>query len=333
MLYSDEPPASALPYKHSSICFVPLKPLGGESWFDKLKIILAAPSVVKTVNQIIKKTDCFQLRAPMGLGVFLIPYLSLFSKKQGWFKYAGNWNQKNPPIGYSIQRSLLKLQSRVVTINGSWQGQPQHCLSFENPCLTKVDLEVGSKLGKEKSIEKELVFCFVGRLEKPKGVEVIIQAIESLDIEEQERISAVHLVGDGPNRNYFKSMTKKSNVNYVFHGALSREQVFDIYKVSHAFLLPTSASEGFPKVIAEAMNFGCLPVVSNISAIGQYVEHLKTGFVLKEVTSNNLSLAIRDVMVMKNNVFHSILINQRLVVKNFSFEHYNHRIKTEIFSC
>ena len=56
----------------------------------------------------------------------------------------------------------------------------------------------------------------------------------------------------------------------LFHGFLGRDQIFDLYAKSHLFLLP-SDSEGFPKVVAEAAAFGCVPVVSDVSSIGQYV--------------------------------------------------------------
>ena len=78
--------------------------------------------------------DYFQFRAPTGIGVYVIPFLTLYTKTPGWFKYAGNWNQNPAPLGYRIQRRFLKKQNRIVTINGSWDNQPKHCLTFENPC-------------------------------------------------------------------------------------------------------------------------------------------------------------------------------------------------------
>ena len=90
--------------------------------------------------------------------VFLIPYLTLFSNKKGWYKYAGNWNQEQPPLGYRIQRYLLIKQSRLVTINGRWPNQPNHCLTFENPCLRNEDLEIGKKIAVNKSIDNKINF-------------------------------------------------------------------------------------------------------------------------------------------------------------------------------
>ena len=330
MIHDTKAPASALPYISDRVIFVPLPALGGNTIGAKLQLIWKAPMVLHIIHNTLKKVDWFQFRGPTGIGVYVIPFLTLCVKKSGWFKYAGNWNQESPPLGYRLQRWMLKKQSRKVTINGRWDNQPKHCLTFENPCLTVEDLLEGNQLSKEKSIDGALTYCFVGRLEKPKGVERIIKAIASLPLEEKHLINVVHLVGEGPDLSYFESIAKASGVNFVFHGALSREQVFEIYKLSQVFLMPTTASEGFPKVIAEAMNFGCLPIVSNISSIGQYIKHNETGICLKVATSQDLKLAIIELNEMDTVQFSKILINQRITVKKFSFSNYNHRIKTEI---
>jgi glycosyltransferase involved in cell wall biosynthesis len=330
MIYDIEAPDSALPYVSDRVVFVPLPALGGRTLGSKLSTLMNAPKVLQIINKTLKKVDWFQFRAPTGIGVYVIPFLILCSKYQGWFKYAGNWNQEMPPLGYRFQRWLLKQQSRIVTINGYWDKQPKHCLTFENPCLTDTELIEGAILGQQKSIEGKLSCCFVGRLEKPKGVQRIIQAIDGLSLDDKNRISAVHFVGDGSNSDYFKSMTKKSGINFIFHGALSREQVFKIYAASQFFLMPTTASEGFPKAIAEAMNFGCIPIVSNISSIGQYITQMKTGICLEEVTSTNLNITIKKAWSLNDNIFLGILENQRPIVEKFSFSHYNHRISSEI---
>ena len=52
------------------------------------------------------------------------------------------------------------------------------------------------------------------------------------------------------------------------HGWMTRSALERVLARSHFFLLP-SRSEGFPKVVAEALAFGAVPVVSDVSSIGQ----------------------------------------------------------------
>src|SRR5690554_227300 len=180
-LHAGTPPPSSLPYTKDNIHFIPLNPVGGKGIGAKMKIVGNIPQVLKTVQKTLKKVDVFQLRTPTGIGVFLIPYFTLFSKKKGWYKYAGNWNQENPPLGYALQRAMLKRQKRTVTINGRWPKQPKHCLTFENPCLTETERAEGLEISQNKKFEAPYTFCFVGRLEDAKGVQRIIDAFGKLD--------------------------------------------------------------------------------------------------------------------------------------------------------
>ncbi|WP_439151531.1 glycosyltransferase [Winogradskyella sp.] len=326
MFYDEEAPKSSLPYTNDNIKLVPIKPTGGESILAKLNVLFSAPRVIRIVNKTLAKTDCFQLRAPTGIGVFLIPYLTLFSKKKGWFKYAGNWKQNPAPSGYAIQRFLLKRQKRSVTINGAWENQKEHCLSFENPCLVDKDILEGVDIVTSKHKEETLNFCYVGRLEKEKGVERIINAFNKLPDDIRTKVGEIHLVGDGVDVGYFKQISEKQGLNFIFHGFLPTEKVFEIYKQSHYFLMPTTASEGFPKVIAEAMNFGCAPIVSAISSIGQYVKDGENGFLINPVTEANVMAMITKAIKLPQKEYKQILINNQEIVKKFTYDYYLHRI-------
>lgn len=331
MFHDVKAPESSMPYTSDNIEFVPIKPSGGHSVLDKIKVVLSVPKVIKTVNLVLKKSDCFQLRAPTGIGVFIIPYLTLFSKKKGWYKYAGNWNQQSPPLGYALQRLMLKHQNRKVTINGSWPNQKPHCLSFENPCLTEKDLEEGVNVRVAKGKDGLINFCYAGRLERDKGVERIIKAFNNLNGTMSQTIGQVHLVGNGSEVDYFKNLSEHSKINFVFHGFLSTGKLFQIYKASHFFVMPTTASEGFPKVIAEAMNFGCLPIVSNISSIGQYVKEGENGFLISPVNEDQVKDSIEKALLLSNQDYKLLVSNCKFIVSKFSYPYYVSRIKKLVF--
>lgn len=332
MLLDGEAPPSVMPYKSDTIKFVPIPKVGGKTVFTKLNILFKAPEILSTVAETLKKVDYFQLRTPTGIGVFLIPYLTLFSKNPGWYKYAGNWNQSNPPLGYAFQRYLLKKQSRPVTINGKWDNQPNHCLTFENPCLTNENITEGEVIASTKTRDQKISFCYVGRLEREKGVERIIKSFIDVNSDYLDRVDTVHLVGDGVEIDYFKLLAKESKINILFHGYLSQKEVFNIYRKSHVFLMPTTASEGFPKVIAEAMNFRCIPIVSNVSSISQYVAHKKNGYVLADVSNKSIATAIEYVLKLSEKEYIDLMISIESVVKKFTFSYYNKRIIKDIIS-
>ncbi|MCX8148588.1 glycosyltransferase [Thermaurantimonas aggregans] len=276
-LYETTSPESSIPYISDKIHFVPINPTGGKTIRQKLNILLYAPATIKIVLDTLKKVDYWQFRAPTGIGVYLIPILSHFVKKPGWFKYAGNWKEANPPISYNFQRIWLsKINRRKVTINGRWPDQPAHCISFENPCLDNKEREEGLKLIEVKKYQRPYKICYVGRIEEEKGALRLIKALEEIS---PEIIDEVHFVGNGPKLNELRDYSEKLKIKCIIHGSLNRITINEIYKKCHFIILPSLASEGFPKVLAEAANYGCIPVSSDISSIDHYISNKNNGFI------------------------------------------------------
>ncbi|MFK7831968.1 MAG: glycosyltransferase family 4 protein [Winogradskyella sp.] len=330
MLHTIGAPANALPYVSERIELIPIKAVGGQKLVDKFSVISQAPKVLNVVRKALKRSDYFQFRAPTGIGVYVIPYLMFFSSKKGWFKYAGNWNQNNAPFAYRFQKWLLKNQKRYVTINGLWTDQPKQCLTFENPCLSTNDIEEGNLIIKDKNISNNGInFCFVGRLEEEKGIGLLIDAFKNLSKNEMSKVGDVHIVGDGISINKYKAKVNESQLNFQFHGFLSREAVHNIYIKSHVIVLP-SASEGFPKVIAEALNFGCLPIVSNVSGISNYVKDGKNGFLLDTISVEGIDVKLQIVLNLSLEDYTKMLNFRRDSIEKFTFNYYNKRVINEL---
>jgi len=277
-LYDTKMPLSSLPYSKNNITFVPIPPFGGKSLLDKVLIFTKIPKIISQVVKSLDGASEVQLRLPTSMGLFLLPLFSFFINRKFilWVKYAGNWGQEKGPLSYRIQRTWLKKKwaNCKVTINGFWENQPKHCLSFENPCLTINDLEEGKIISKNKKFDSPFIFTFVGRLESAKGVDRIIEALQSIP---PDKIEKVNFIGDGEKTIYYKEKTAFIKEKIKYHGFLDKENVHKILSETHFLLLP-SDSEGFPKVIAEAACYGVVPIVSNVGSIGHYINEAN-GFV------------------------------------------------------
>ncbi len=319
-----------MPYKSDSFEFVSLKPSGGSGFKAKLSILIVALHNIRVVRRVLKDVDVYQFRAPTGMGVYLIPWLYWFSGKKGWVKYAGNWQQIHPPMAYAIQRWLLKKMKKIkVTINGNWIGQPKHCISFENPCLTEVERASGKAMMEAKDYNGVLNLCFIGRLDKAKGADIIIEAIKL--IATNNRIGQVHFIGDSKGRDYFYKLAEPIKEKCVFHGFVQRVEIASILSMCHIFVLP-SESEGFPKAIAEAANFGCIPVVSDISCIGQYVKNGINGYLIPPDNRTGHQLASLIDEMLKNKSLNLMAREAWKISETFTFEYYSQRIIREIVS-
>ncbi len=304
-----------------------LKRSGGDGLIKKLGVLTQIPVMLWRILKSIVNHEVIHTRAPSS-PAFIAAVLSFFFKKKIWWhKYAGNWAQENPPFFYGIQRKWLQMASwSKVTINGRWPGQPSHCISFENPCLNEEEQAAGSIAIAHKTYDPPYECCFVGRLEDAKGVGRILEAMKEFSPRE---IKTLHLVGDGPNRALYEEAAAKLSVDVIFHGFLDRDSINSLYASCHFLLLP-SASEGFPKVLAEAMNYGCIPVSSNVSSIPHYIIHKKSGF-LWDPGGDRFSVFFQSLI---NNLSERTLLempeNGRKVSEAFTYLHYGDRINAEI---
>lgn len=318
MFYDEKAPQSALPYTNDSIQFVSLPKLGGKTITSKLAYLFATPKIISVVLKELQNADAFQLRTPTGIAVFLIPFLTLFSRKKGWYKYAGNWVQKDPSLSYRFQRWMLKKQPRKVTINGTWKDQPNHCKTFENPCLTALDREKGGEFIQSKRLTETVDFCFVGGLNANKGILSILNAFKNIS---SNKIGTFHIIGDGALRDEVEKESKKLAISIRIHGSLSKEKVIEVYKHCH-FLILASINEGFPKVIGEAMNYGCIPIASDISCIGQYIQNTKNGFLIQPVNSSEIQKQIENSLDLSIEEFNKYLNYNYELANKFTYQYY-----------
>jgi phosphatidylinositol alpha-1,6-mannosyltransferase len=279
----DAAPASALPYESSRIRVKPLRVSGGERLVDKFGVIARAPGYVRALLAEIGDAEVVHLRCPAGVSMiaaFILPLLRVPKKR--WIKYAGNWRpHADEPVSYEIQRWWLSRgwHRALVTVNGTWPDQPAHVRAFLNPCLTDRELAEGRSVAAAKSFGYPVRLLFVGRLEDAKGVHRALEVL--IRLSRRGLAVRLDLVGDGPARGELERRASAAGVRSLvaMHGWQPRGAISALYASAHLMLFPSSASEGWPKVLSEAMAFGVVPVASRISSIPEYLLRFDIGTV------------------------------------------------------
>ena len=217
-LHPGEPPVTYIRYTSPNVTFIPLYPAGGDTLIKKLQVVIYAAFNLRIILKYIKQADTVQLRLPTGMGMYMLPWISFFVRRNFtlWVKYAGNWAHPNPPISYRFQRWFLKnnFQRSLVTINGKWPDQPVHCLTFENPCLTDEEISEGRDTSEKKKFDDGLNILFVGRIETAKGVDKILAMAQHLKT--PGRIKKIVLVGDG-DLDTFKPTSHENQCSNCFY--------------------------------------------------------------------------------------------------------------------
>jgi len=324
-LHREEPSAMFLPYESDKVTLVPLPPTGGKRFIDKLNILLHTPKYIYTILRELPKADVVHVRCPANIPLLAIILLAFVRyPRKRWIKYAGNWQPSGKEaLSYTFQRWWLQrnFARAKVTVNGEWNDQPAHIHSFLNPCLTDEELQTGMQAAEQKSIGGAMQLVFVGRLETAKGVARILEIVKELN--SAGLLVQVDLIGDGPERFDFEIWCRANQLEQVvhFHGWLARAALNKYYTTAHIILFPSTSSEGWPKVLSEAMAFGVVPVASDISSIPALLRRFETG---KAFQAENLDAFVEAIQWYGNHGEHWKQESQKSVqaAHLFSYQHY-----------
>ncbi|PYJ80020.1 MAG: hypothetical protein DME22_24615, partial [Verrucomicrobia bacterium] len=329
-LHADAAPASSLPYQSSRVRLRFVSPSGGERLRDKLNIPLRYPGYARVILQERRAADVIHVRSPASISLLALMMLAVLRGPQvRWAKYAGDWNRNGAePWSYRFQRWWLShgLHRGLVTVNGRWPNQGAHIRSFLNPCLTEAELKEGAEAARSKRLGTPVQLLFVGRLESAKGVGICLEILAQLD---KAGIAArLDLIGDGEERHQLEQKARDLNVfsNAKFHGGLPRAALGRFYGQAHFILLPTTCSEGWPKVLSEAMAYGAVPIASPVSSIPQYLSNFSCGQVVNSRNARSFSQALESYLRAPAG-WEEHSKNALNAAQNFSYTHYLNAVR------
>jgi glycosyltransferase involved in cell wall biosynthesis len=304
--------------------------IGGKKFLQKMGSGLKSFEYLKHMINEIPKVDVIHVRGPnavMFLALLMAPF---YKSKKWWFKYANNWIDEKPPFFWGLQKRLMRRYTfSVGTVNGKWDCEPSHIKSFYNPCIYEESIN-SFDIKLKSSLEDSLVLIFVGRIEKAKGVFIILDALKMLKKNIVDRISMIYFIGDGIDFAKVEEEIIKYNLPVSLLGRLEKNEVFKTLSKSHFLLLPTTASEGFPKVIAEAWLNGVIPIVNPVSSIGQFVFDGVNGFHIKPDALELSKLLTYLVNRLSNKEYCQMVEKAHLDLFNYTYVHYKNQIQKKI---
>ena len=254
-------------YTHDHIGLSRIPSISLVSFSEVIKSLLLFPYIFFKVFRAMWKADHIHLRCPGNIGLIGCLVQVLFPKKPKTAKYAGNWDPNaKQPRSYRFQKWLLGntffTKNMDVLVYGEWPKQSKNIKSFFTATYPK------SKFADlfQKSFNGPYRLMFVGSLVKGKRPLYALQLLKELLI---LNISVVlDVYGDGTEHELLEKFVQKNQLSesVIFHGNRESQTIERAFKESHMLLLP-SKSEGWPKVVAEAMFWGVIPVVTPISCV------------------------------------------------------------------
>lgn len=154
-----------------------------------------------------------------------------------------------------------------------------------------------------KDAEEVLKICFIGRIEKVKGCEILVRALEC--VENKNFICDVY--GDGSLKYELQKIVNeiglREKIRFCGFSNIIREKLFD-YDV----LVIPSLYEASPLIIPEAMNAKTILVCSNVGGMSKLIRNKENGYLFEK--NNTFELArIIDYIYMNP-------YNQSYIVEN-----------------
>ena len=277
------------------------------------------------------KFDVVHVRGP-GLPMFVGLLISIFfPQKKWWFKYANDWTQNGKSFFWDLQKKMLKSFFWVkVSLNGNWPNLPSHIINLENPCIV-----ANNKGVIRPRPSKEIVkIAYVGRLTLEKGVFIGFEALDRLQKGNPKIRVEFIVIGDGPERKALSELDCAISMSIL--GLQSKDYVLDLLSNCDLILLPTLSPEGFPKVIAEAMSVGCIPVVTNVSCIEEYIDNYENGFIIDSKDKDLIGQIFEILtyfLLMKDGVRNSMRLKAQDTAFNyFTYERFFERVNNLILN-
>ncbi|MFZ4671537.1 MAG: glycosyltransferase family 4 protein [Flavobacterium sp.] len=252
------------------------------------KSLLKIPKMSWQIYKAMKNADHIHLRCPGNIGLLGCLVQILFPSTPKTAKYAGNWDPTSrQPVTYRFQKWILSntflTKNMQVLVYGEWDNSTKNIKSFFTASYfekDKIDITL-------RKLEGKISFVFVGSLSNGKQPLYAIQLVEQLF--KKGKDVQLTLYGEGNEKAMLENYIFINQLDsFVFlKGNQNQETIKRAYSENHFVILP-SLSEGWPKVVAEGMFWGCLPLATKVSCVPHMLANGERGMLLALTLQDDL---------------------------------------------
>jgi len=286
---------------------IELKEFDITSFSNMLRAIPNAFVDLIRIFEAMKKADHIHLRCPGNMALLAAVVQMFFPKKVKTAKYAGNWDPKaRQPFTYKLQRWILSntilTKNIQVLVYGDWENQTKNIKPFFTATYSESEI-LNANFRIQNKDQESIKFLFVGTLSKGKQPLYAIQIVEELF--KKGKNVTLDLFGDGAMKSEIETYIRNNDLESIIQlkGNQSKDAILTAYQNSHFLILP-SKSEGWPKVVAEAMFWGCVPIASPVSCISYMMGNGSRGILLHEKIQEDINQI--DMVINNQDFYHKI---------------------------
>ncbi|MGQ0541508.1 MAG: glycosyltransferase [Blastocatellia bacterium] len=244
----------------------------------------------------VRRADAVHTPIPGDVGTIGM-LIALLMRKPLFVRHCGNW---------MVQRTLAEKfwkwimerfaggQNVMLATGGTDQPPSSRNQNIKWIFSTSLSREqIGKAQVRSLSTSGKLKLITACRLEKRKGVDVVISSMPR--ILSRFPGTTLNIVGDGSMFEALKRLAYNLGVSesIIFHGKVRQSEVIELMNQSDVFCFPTSASEGFPKVVFEALACGLPIITTRVSVLPKLVEN-GAGILIDQPTENVMADAVTE---------------------------------------
>lgn len=247
----------------------------------------------------IRQADAVHAPIPGDIGTIGM-ILAFIMRKPLFVRHCGNWFLPKTVAEHFWKWFMERFAGgRQVMLATGGAAQPP---SRRNAAIrwifstTLTDNELRScPARRELSSEQPLRLIIACRQDKEKGAGVVIESLP-LIIKSFPQVK-LDIVGDGLSLTGFKQQAASLGLGdcVTFHGKVDHNAVLRLLQRAHVFCYPTGASEGFPKIVLEALACGLPVITTRVSVLPQLI-NTGCGILLEERTSEALAEAVKQIL-------------------------------------
>lgn len=286
--------AGLSPLKGREMTVVALSAPSGRGLMRKLRFPFWLINNGRMIWREVRSADAVHTPIPGDVGTIGMLF-ALLQRKPIFVRHCGNWLVQRTFAERCWKRSMEFFGGgrNVMFATGGGTDSP----SETNPSVKWIFSTSLRRAQMDGVQPKELLdngkvrLVIACRQETRKGTDVVIDSLPA--ILEVFPDATLDVIGDGSMLPELKQRSSKLGVDgsIIFHGKLEHQVVLKLFGEGHLFCYPTSASEGFPKVVLEALASGMPVITTRVSVLPQLIGN-GGGVLLDSALPEELSTAV-----------------------------------------
>ena len=269
----------------------------------------------------IRRADAVHTPIPGDVGTIGMLFAMLL-RKPLFVRYCGNWLVQKTTAERFWRWLMEKFAGgrNVMLATGGAAESPSRL----NPNIKWIfstslrERDFENLVSKKFPANGKLKLVIACRQEANKGTEVVINSLPLILLEKSD--VTLDIIGSGSLIPKLKEQVKRLNLEekVFFHGKVEHGKVVKLMKQADVFCYPTSASEGFPKVVLEALASGLPVITTRVSVLPELIKS-ECGILLDEVSPEALAEAVIK-LISDKSFFEQLSANAIKKASRFSLE-------------